>query len=394
MDQVKHEFSDGKLTIGLSGHIDSNSAPQIEEEIAKIREENPAQSLVIDCETLEYISSAGLRVILRMKKAVPDTKLVNVSPEVYEIFEMTGFTEMMDVQKAYRVISVEGCEVIGQGANGKVYRIDPDTIVKVYLNPDALPEIHRERELARTAFVLGVPTAIPYDVVKIEGGGYGSVFELLNATSFAKLLINKEKDLDEVVRMSVDLLKIIHSTVVKPESMPDMKAVALNWADFLKDYLPADQYEKLHALVEAVPEDNHMMHGDYHIKNVMLQNGESLLIDMDTLCHGHPVFELASMFNAYVGYNETDHEIALRFLGIPFETAVEFWKKSLHLYLDGADEMRMKEVEEKAMIIGYARIMRRTIRRNGLNTDAGRKEIENCRVHLAELLPKVDSLLF
>ncbi len=394
MDQVKHEFSDGKLTIDLSGHIDSNSAPQIEEEIAKIREENPAQSLVIDCETLEYISSAGLRVILRMKKAVPDTTLVNVSPEVYEIFEMTGFTEMMDVQKAYRVISVEGCEVIGQGANGKVYRIDPDTIVKVYLNPDALPEIHRERELARTAFVLGVPTAIPYDVVKIEGGGYGSVFELLNATSFAKLLINKEKDLDEVVRMSVDLLKIIHSTVVKPESMPDMKAVALNWADFLKDYLSADQYEKLHALVEAVPEDNHMMHGDYHIKNVMLQNGESLLIDMDTLCHGHPVFELASMFNAYVGYNETDHEIAMRFLGIPFETAVEFWKKSLHLYLDGADEKRMKEVEEKAMIIGYARIMRRTIRRNGLNTDAGRKEIENCRVHLAELLPKVDSLLF
>lgn len=394
MDQVKHEFSDGKLTIGLSGHIDSNSAPQIEEEIAKIREENPAQSLVIDCETLEYISSAGLRVILRLKKAVPDTTLINVSPEVYEIFEMTGFTEMMDVQKAYRVISVEGCEVIGQGANGKVYRIDPDTIVKVYLNPDALPEIHRERELARTAFVLGVPTAIPYDVVKIEGGGYGSVFELLNATSFAKLLINKEKDLDEVVRMSVDLLKIIHSTVVKPESMPDMKAVALNWADFLKDYLSADQYEKLHALVEAVPEDNHMMHGDYHIKNVMLQNGESLLIDMDTLCHGHPVFELASMFNAYVGYNETDHEIAMRFLGIPFETAVEFWKKSLHLYLDGADEKRMKEVEEKAMIIGYARIMRRTIRRNGLNTDAGRKEIENCRVHLAELLPKVDSLLF
>ncbi|MCR5223114.1 MAG: anti-sigma factor antagonist [Lachnospiraceae bacterium] len=394
MDQVKHEFSDGKLTIGLSGHIDSNSAPQIEEEIAKIREENPAQSLVIDCETLEYISSAGLRVILRMKKAVPDTTLVNVSPEVYEIFEMTGFTEMMDVQKAYRVISVEGCEVIGQGANGKVYRIDPDTIVKVYLNPDALPEIHRERELARTAFVLGVPTAIPYDVVKIEGGGYGSVFELLNATSFAKLLINKEKDLDEVVRMSVDLLKIIHSTVVKPESMPDMKAVALNWADFLKDYLSADQYEKLHALVEAVPEDNHMMHGDYHIKNVMLQNGESLLIDMDTLCHGHPVFELASMFNAYVGYNETDHEIAMRFLGIPFETAVEFWKKSLHLYLDRADEKRMKEVEEKAMVIGYARIMRRTIRRNGLNTDAGRKEIENCRVHLAELLPKVDSLLF
>ena len=394
MNQVSYELTNGVLTIRLSGHIDSNSAPLIEEEIEKIRTENPAETVVVDCEKLEYISSAGLRVILRLKKAAPELKLTNVSAEVYEIFEMTGFTEMMEVQKAYRVLSVEGCEVIGQGANGKVYRIDPETIVKVYLNPDALPEIHRERELARTAFVLGIPTAIPYDVVKIEGGGYGSVFELLNATSFAKLLIRKEKELDEVVAMCVDLLKQIHSTVVKPESMPDMKAVALNWTDFMKDYLPADQYEKLHALVAAVPEDNHMMHGDYHIKNVMLQNGETLLIDMDTLCHGHPIFELASMFNAYVGYNETDHGICERFLGIPFEQAVEFWNKSLRLYLGDADEARIREVEEKAMVIGYTRIMRRTIRRNGLNTEAGQREIENCRKHLSELIPKVDSLLF
>ncbi|MBP5384480.1 MAG: anti-sigma factor antagonist [Lachnospiraceae bacterium] len=394
MSNVSHEVNGNVLTLFLSGHIDSNSAPELEENINRIREENPCGEVVVDCEKLEYISSAGLRVILRLKKSVQSTRLINVTAEVYEIFEMTGFTEMMDIQKAYRVISVEGCEVIGQGANGKVYRIDPDTIVKVYLNPDALPEIHRERELARTAFVLGVPTAIPYDVVKIEGGGFGSVFELLNATSFAKLLIRGEKEVDEVVAMSVDLLKLIHSTVVKPESMPDMRAVALDWADFLKDYLDAQYYEKLHALIEAVPEDNHMMHGDYHIKNVMLQNGETLLIDMDTLCHGHPIFELASMFNAYVGYNELDHSIALSFLGIPFETASEFWDKSLRLYLGDADENTAKEVEKKAQVIGYARIMRRRIRRKGFESEEGRREIEHCRTKLEELLPQVDSLLF
>ena len=46
------------------------------------------------------------------------------------------------------------------------------------------------------------------------------------------------------------------------------------------------------------------------------------------------------------------------------------------------------------MIIGYTRIMRRCIRRNGLNTEEGRREIENCRQHLAELLPRVDTLVF
>jgi len=306
---------------------------------------------------------------------------------------MTGFTEMMEVQKAYRQISVEGCEIIGQGANGKVYRIDPDTIVKVYLNPDSLPEIQRERELARTAFVLGIPTAIPYDVVRV-GDGYGSVFELLNAASFAQLLIRGEKTVEEVAEMSVDLLKQIHGTEVKPDSMPDMKAVALDWADFLRDYLPAEQYDKLHALIAAVPEDHHMMHGNYHIKNVMLQNGESLLIDMDTLCYGHPIFELASMFNAYCGYGELDESITPDFLGISQQTATDFWKKSLRLYLDGADEETVKAVEEKAMIVGYTRIMRRRIRRKGFESEAGRAEIENCARHLAELLPRTDTLLF
>ncbi len=382
------------LTVYLSGHVDTSNAAEIEKEINDKRAEYPCTAIVMDCEKLEYISSAGLRIFMRLKKAVPDTSAINVSNEVYDIFDITGFTEILDVKKAYRVISVEGCEVIGQGANGKVYRIDPETIVKVYLNPDALPDIQRERELARTAFVLGIPTAIPYDVVRIEGGGYGSVFELLNATSFAKLLMRGEKTVDEVAKMSIDLLKLIHSTVVKPGSMPDMKTVALKWASDLKPYLPEEQAEKLCSLISAVPDDNHMMHGDYHIKNVMLQNGESLLIDMDTICHGHPVFEFASMYNAYVGYAALDHDVVLKFLGIPYEQTTELWRKSLELYLDTTDENRIKEVEDKAKIVGYTRIMRRTIRRGGLETDEGRAVIENCRRNLSYLLAKTDTLVF
>ena len=392
--EVSYQIENEKLVIAIAGQVDSATAPQMEEKMRGILKDHPKNSIVLDLDKLDYTTSAGLRVILRLKQDVDDTRIVNAHPEVYDILDMTGFTELMDVEKAYRVFSVEGCEVIGQGANGKVYRIDRDTIVKVYLNPEALPEIHRERELARAAFVAGVPTAIPYDVVRIEGGGYGSVFELLNATSFAKLLIQGEKTVDEVAEMSVKLLKLIHSKTVKPGTMPDMKAVALDWVGFLKDYLPAEAFKKLYALVDAVPQDMHMMHGDYHIKNVMLQNGEALLIDMDTLCHGHPVFELASMYNAYCGYSAIDHAIVEKFLGISYETACAFWRKSLELYLDTEDEARIENVENKAKIIGYTRIMRRTIRRNGLNTEEGRAVINNCKAVLGELLQKVDTLLF
>ena len=390
---VQGRKENGKLVISLSGEIDSSNAPLIEEQIHDIRRTYPSNSIELDCDKLKYASSAGLRVMLRIIQQVSDTILTNVHSDFYEILDMTGFTDLAEVRKAYRVLSVEGCEVIGQGANGKVYRIDPDTIVKVYLNPDALPEIHRERELARLAFVAGVPTAIPYDVVRIEGG-YGSVFEMLNAKSFAKLLIDGDIPLDEVAKMSIDLLKLMHSKVVRSDSLPDMKAVALDWADFMKDYLPAEQYEKLHALIAAVPQDEHLMHGDYHVKNIEYQNGEYLLIDMDTLCHGHPIFELASMYNAYVGFGLVNPETHRKFLRLSAETCHTFWRRSLEYYLDTQDDAIINAVEAKARIVGLTRIMRREIRRDGLNREDGRRLIEVCRSGLQQLLPEVDSLVF
>lgn len=386
--------TDGSImTVFLKGHIDSGNAPDVETEIREAISANEVTGIVVDAEELEYISSAGLRIILRLRKEYPDLAIINVSKDVYEVLEMTGFTEMVNIQKAFRRISVDGCEVIGQGANGKVYRIDADTIVKVYYDENSLPDIKRERELARRAFVLGIPTAIPYDVVRV-GNSYGSVFELLNASSFIQLIKDDPSRLDEVVRMSVDLLKKIHSTEVKPEDMPDMKAVAINWAEFLKDYLPQNEYEKLHDLITAVPDDNHMMHGDYHLKNIMLQGDEVLLIDMDTICHGHPVFEFASIYNAYRGYIELDHNNAMEFLGIPYETCEEIYRLTLKYYFEGKSEEEIEAISRKAQIIGYTRIMRRSIRRGGLENEKGRAVIENCRNHLHELLAEIDSLLW
>ena len=175
----------GKLIISLTGTIDSANAPAVGTELQGICSTNPCESVELDCDQLEYCTSAGLRVILRLKQKMDDTVLTNVHTELYNIFDMTGFTEMMEVHKAYRVISVDGCEVIGRGANGKIYRLDEENIIKVYTNTDSLPEIRHERELSRAAFVLGVPTAIPYDVVMIAEGGYGSIYELLNAKTYA-----------------------------------------------------------------------------------------------------------------------------------------------------------------------------------------------------------------
>jgi uncharacterized protein (TIGR02172 family) len=380
-------------TIGLIGHIDSSNAETLEQEIQALRKEHPNGSLLLDAAKLEYISSAGLRVILRLSQSEEGLKIINVSSEVYEVFEMTGFSQMIPIEKAYRTLSVEGCEVIGQGSNGKVYRLDPETIIKVYNDPDSLPEIKRETDLARKAFVLGIPTAIPYDVVRV-GKGYGSVFELLNATSFSKLISAEPEKIDTYVALYVDLLKKIHATHVKAGEMPRMKDVAIGWADYLKDYLPSEQAQKLMKLVAETPERDTMIHGDYHTKNVLMQKGEVLLIDMDTLSMGHPVFEFASMYLGFVGFGETDPASSAAFMGLPYPTAGEFFHKAVRLYLGDGSEERAKALEAKATIVGSARLLRRTLRRDGAKTPEGRAIIAACEKHLAELLPQTDSLDF
>jgi uncharacterized protein (TIGR02172 family) len=388
---ITHRIDKDILYIAIEGRVDASNAAEAENLIFSIKNANPGKHTVVDADGLAYISSAGLRVILRLRKEEPKLAIINVAADVYEVLDMTGFTDMITVEKAYPRMSVEGCEFIAKGANGAVYRYDDETILKTYFAKDALPEIKQERENARKAFVLGINTAIPYGIVRV-GDGYGTVTELLSALSVTKLIRNNPEDLTEAAKYYIDMLKSIHATTVEDGEVPDMKEIALDWADFVSAHIPEEQGRKLRALIEAVPKQNTLMHGDYHTNNIMVQNGEPLLIDMDTLCMGHPVFELGSMFNAFIGYSELDHQVTMNFFGYTHETAERFWDMALKMYLGTEDGEVCKSVAEKAMIIGYTRMLRRALRRPD-EADSPAK-IARCKEMLEKLLAKTDSLCF
>ena len=388
---VTYRIDKDILYIAIEGRIDASNASAAEEKIFSIKNDNPGKYTVIDADNLEYISSAGLRVILRLRKEEPKLAIINVASDVYEVFDMTGFTDMVTVEKAYQRMSVEGCEFIAKGANGAVYRYNDETILKTYFAKDALPEIKQERENARRAFVLGINTAIPYGIVRV-GDGYGTVTELLNATSVTKLIRNNPDDLSEAAKYYIDMLKSIHAIEVEDGEVPDMRETALEWADFVSTNLPKEHGDKLRALIEALPKQNTLMHGDYHTNNIMVQNGEPLLIDMDTLCMGHPVFELGSMYNAFLGFSEIDHDDVMRFMGYTRETSERFWNLALKMYLGTDDEAVCQSVAEKAMIIGYTRMLRRALRRP--NEAESPARIARYSERLITLLNKYDTLTF
>lgn len=344
------------LNVKVTGRVDANTAPDFDAQIEPNMK--GVNKLLIDASELEYISSAGLRVILKYKKLCPCTKIIEASNEAYDIFQMTGFTEMMEIQKKLREISVEGCKIIGQGYYGTVYRLSKDTIVKVYSKKLGLERIENERELARKAFVLGVPTAIPYDIVKV-GDLYGSVFELLDAETLQEKILNDMPHIAEYCIKSIQVLKVIHSAQVKPGELKDKKAEVLGWAESIKPLFTPEVGERIISLVKGINEDHHILHGDYHIKNVMMIGDEPFIIDMDTLAMGSPIFELGFMYSSYVGYQELDHNNSMQFFGIEHEKLIRFYENSLRLYCPHKSEEEIKVLYKKCRILCYIQLIDR-----------------------------------
>ena len=377
--------------LSLSGRIDSSNAFSEEERLID-ELDNYEGYVVIDAGGLKYISSAGLRIILKIKKLYSDTKIINCNSEVYEIFEMTGFTQMMDIKKGYKEISIEGCEIIDEGAYGIIYRIDNDTVVKVYKNPDSLNEIIKEKENAKKAFILGIPTAISYDIVKV-GNLYGSVFEMLDAKTYATLLREGE-DIDKLVKESVEILKQIHTTINPNGDLPSKKEEAIIWANFCMDYLPDDVGGKLLKMINDIPDTNTIIHGDFHIKNIMKLKNESLLIDMETISIGHPILELACSYSIYEGFECLDPKNPEKFLGIPQKQCREFFDLTLKYYFDNLEEKEIDNIKNKIKIICYMRLLRRQIKHFGINNKEAKKSIEFCKKYLINNINSVEKLYF
>ena len=322
--------TNGKLTIALEDRIDTNNAAQTEKEIFDAVGEG-TDDIIIDAEKLEYISSAGLRVLMKLRKSIDkQLPVINVSRDVYDIFETTGFTELLNVKKALREVSVDGCEMIGSGGYGKVYRIDPETIVKIYNPGISLEFVEQERATSQKAFLMGVPTAISYDVVKC-GDSYGVVYELLNAKTTAQLVNEDPSKLAELFGRSAGLLKKLHSIVPgKDSGLPDRKSKMLEWVDSLANLITEEEAGKIKAFISSIPDRDTFLHGDYNAKNVMVQDGEFLLIDIGDAAVGHPVFDIAGLMLAYIiipssrGGAKSDEDLK-KLLGFDFEYAQKVW---------------------------------------------------------------------
>lgn len=335
--------------VKVQGSVDSSNAVQFETELM---DAISSQSLTIDAQALTYISSAGLRVLLKAKKALEeDLTMTNVCPEVYEILDMTGFTQILTVQKACRQISVEGLPVIGHGQTARVYRIDADTIVKVFHPNIDFGMVQNEIAKSKVAFMHGIPTAISYDVVKV-GDCYGVVYEMLNARDLADCMKEDPAHLEDYIRLFAAEIRKMHTTEINAEQFISSRATTLGALPYMKGRILNDEeHEKVKAIFENVPERKTFIHGDCHAGNVMLQGDELMFIDLSCAGCGHPIFDLMSMY-----LTAACHQGEL-FSNYTKEEAYHIWRVFLGAYLETEDEALLAKAEEQVAAFSSARFL-------------------------------------
>lgn len=95
--KIDKNLNGSELTIKLEGRLDTVTSPELEKELGDLNEVN---SLVFDFKNLDYISSAGLRVLLSCQKKmnIQGTMVIkNVKSEIKDVFDMTGFSEILTI---------------------------------------------------------------------------------------------------------------------------------------------------------------------------------------------------------------------------------------------------------------------------------------------------------
>ena len=366
------------LTLSFTGEITSSNASEVEKDCENIISKNVFNKLLLDFGQLEYTSSAGLRIILKLKQKYKNVCITNANPNVYDILEMTGFTNILDVKRKLVDVNVDGCKVIGTGFFSTVYRLNQDTIIKVFNRTSDAAQIERELKLAKEAFILGVPTAISFDIVKVNDK-LGVRFEMLDCMSLRDAFKDPNQ-YDYYLNKYVELLKKINTTECNDEEVPLVKAFFIKKMESIKEYLSPDIYNKAYDILKNAPESNCFVHGDCHFKNIMVQGDDLLLIDMDTLSRGSYLFELALIRAPYVAFEEDDPGNSERFLGLPSSFVQQLYNDILDHYI-GTDNLKIRD---EIAILCYIHM----IWWNRVNEPNNMVRFEGCIKRLSDLVKK------
>jgi len=182
--------------------------------------------------------------------------------------------------------------------------------------------------LARAAFIAGVPTALSYDVGTC-GSRTGVVYEMLDAQLFSALIRATPDRICEHGALLARIAHTFHSKQADPSIFPDLKARLHGDIQSLRGMLPDDDVDLLAARLETIPDGDSLVHYDLHTSNIMIRNGEPMIIDLGDLSRGHYFFDVGLLAMIF-GYEE--HGNCEFVTKIPNDTGLRLYEHFIDAY--------------------------------------------------------------
>ncbi len=144
-------------------------------------------------------------------------------------------------------------------------------------------------------------------------------------------------------------------------------------------------------MANDIPVTYTMLHSDFHVKNIMSQGNELLLIDMDTLSTGHPIFELGAMYATYVAFACVNKNNTVEFLGMPIDVSHKIFELTFSKYF--GDNIP-KDVVKKIATIAFIEVLFLRSKFGDRENEMTKKEIEYCIDFLNKSIAELDSLYY
>lgn len=229
-----------------------------------------------------------------------------------------------------REMTTEGLERVSSGGTGECWRIDDETILKLYY--EGMPEewAIREKECARTAFAIGVPTAISFEVVRV-GNRMGVIYETLKGKTLSRQMKEHPGEIREIGEKYAALVKTLHTVKGDPSRFgksTDVIRKEMPKIDFADDRTIGRIYDFL----DQLDTYDRYVHGDFHPNNVMVCDDELMLIDLGGFSVGCPLFDIATTRFCMLDSPEAVTGGVSSFTGLSHEQHVTFWNAFTQAY--------------------------------------------------------------
>jgi uncharacterized protein (TIGR02172 family) len=352
MELTQTQIGDTQV-LQLRGRLDATSARDVDRDWV----DAGVRHVTVDLQHCEYVSSAGLRIFMRLQREAKakgaTLTLSGVGPAVYDVLDLTGLTKLFDVRRKAREVSLDGLEFLSAGLCGQVFRLDPETIVKLY-NPGVAPQVaEQEKEFARAAFVAGVPTALSYDVVSC-GERTGVVYEMLDAVQLSARIRQEPQSVDHYAKVLAEVAQTFHSKTADPVIFPNLKARLHENIRDLAGLFADEDIALLANRLEAIPDAETLVHFDLHTSNIMMRGDEPVIIDMGDVSRGHYLFDLG-VISMIFGYEESgSSEFVTK---IPNDVGYRLYERFIDAYFAGRPDSERTFFERNRAFLSSLRLV-------------------------------------